>query len=517
MARELDFNRALTDMLKDLSYTWRQNAIVLGGTSGSGGGYGSPVGGFIGQLPQSQVCGDVDELRVLSSGSANSLLWNLNRMRYWLTNQISASAPSPTFPGQVWINGTSGSTLNIRNETDSGWITFSGGGGGGVDLDPSSPQDVGSSAVIGSSGSASHGNHVHRGVSSVSSSGGAYAYGNIQLIPGSNTTISQSSGSFTINSTASGGTVLDASTPLDVAGTAVVGTSGSASHGDHVHRGVGAIYAPSNNFAYGNITLTSGTGIAITQSSGSFTFSTTGSGGGGASTSDHYIVGQNGENDTDLTNRVVIPYLSASADIRGAAGAGIDDEFDGSSLTNYTWLFSTPPSVSNENSTIKSHWYIETSAGGSLWATRSWSSVPSSGTGAYDARCKVSIGYKDAANSLSFYLAALDSNTSAITGWTVALDVGVTVRTFTVRARSANLSSFTTQGSAWTIAHNSLYLRLTRDGSNNCSAWFSMDGLIWQLINTFSLTYTVAQLGIGFVVTNGNPAYGAIDWMRTDT
>src|SRR5512135_946156 len=109
--RELDYSKYLVELLNDVKYTWRQNAIVLGGTSGSGGGYGSPPGGYIGQLPQSQVTGDVDELRVLSSGSATNLLWNLNRMRYWLTNQISATPPSPTFAGQIWVDGSSGSVL----------------------------------------------------------------------------------------------------------------------------------------------------------------------------------------------------------------------------------------------------------------------------------------------------------------------------------------------------------------------------------------------------------------------
>lgn len=127
MPRELSFNQYLTELLNDVKYTWRQNAIVLGGTSGSGGGYGSPPGGFVGQLPQSAVTGDVDELRVLSSGSATSLLWNLNRIRYWETVQFGTSAPTPTFAGQFWVDTSSGSQLNFRNATDTGWVSASSG------------------------------------------------------------------------------------------------------------------------------------------------------------------------------------------------------------------------------------------------------------------------------------------------------------------------------------------------------------------------------------------------------
>jgi hypothetical protein len=197
--RELQFNQALIDLFNDVRYNWRVNAVVLGGTSGSGGGYGSPPGGFVGQLPQSQVTGDTDEFRVITSGSVSSLVDNLNRMRYWLTNQISGSAPVPTFPGQIWIDGSSGSTFKIRNEADNAWITITGGGGGM--LDPSSPLDVGGSAIVGTSGSSSHGDHVHRGVHGVYTTPNVLAYGNIDLVAGTGIAITQSSGSFTFSST----------------------------------------------------------------------------------------------------------------------------------------------------------------------------------------------------------------------------------------------------------------------------------------------------------------------------
>lgn len=268
MSREIDFNRSLVELINDVRYGWRQNAVNLGGTTGSGGGSGAPPGGFIGQLPQSQVTGDTSELRTLHSGSIASLVDNLDRIRYWETVQISGSAPSPTFAGQIWIDGSSGSAINIRNESDTGWITFS-SGGGGVPLDASSPQDIGNSAAVGTSGSAAHGDHVHRGVHSISKYAGTFSYGDVVLVPGTGISIDQSSGSFTINS--ANGTVLDSTSPADVASSAVVGTSGSAAHGDHVHRGVHSLSAQGNAFIYGDAVLVAGSGVTLSQSSGSVT------------------------------------------------------------------------------------------------------------------------------------------------------------------------------------------------------------------------------------------------------
>jgi len=59
----------------------RPERLILGGTSGSGGGYGGPPAGVIGKLPQSYVCYDTDELTTAGSSPAPSLLHNLNRIR----------------------------------------------------------------------------------------------------------------------------------------------------------------------------------------------------------------------------------------------------------------------------------------------------------------------------------------------------------------------------------------------------------------------------------------------------
>lgn len=55
--------------------------IYLGGAQGAGGGVGSPPGGFIGQLRQANGAYDTDEFSELSTGSAPSILDNLNHIR----------------------------------------------------------------------------------------------------------------------------------------------------------------------------------------------------------------------------------------------------------------------------------------------------------------------------------------------------------------------------------------------------------------------------------------------------
>jgi hypothetical protein len=55
--------------------------INLGGTSGAGGGAGSPPGGFLGKMIQTKVAYDTSEAASASTGSDPSLLDNLNHIR----------------------------------------------------------------------------------------------------------------------------------------------------------------------------------------------------------------------------------------------------------------------------------------------------------------------------------------------------------------------------------------------------------------------------------------------------
>ena len=130
--------------------------LNLGGVSASGGGSGGPPGGYIGVLPQTSVGADYSEIAdnawCTTSGYVDSLLDNLNHLRYRL--QLLEAG------GAVWelIVQEDGATvlsgveiINFENAevTDDGGgtvtVTCSGGGSGndqmyGEDLTDQVPQ-----------------------------------------------------------------------------------------------------------------------------------------------------------------------------------------------------------------------------------------------------------------------------------------------------------------------------------------------------------------------------------------
>ncbi len=111
--REQNFQLDLLNRFSYIDRIIRTAPYTLGGTSGSGGGSGGPPGGFIGVLPQGQVAGDTTESFLFSSGSASTLIDNLNNIRAWLTpahnfwadvtetNQLLISSGSWYYANQV--------------------------------------------------------------------------------------------------------------------------------------------------------------------------------------------------------------------------------------------------------------------------------------------------------------------------------------------------------------------------------------------------------------------------------
>lgn len=154
-------------------------------------------------------------------------------------------------------------------------------GGGGAVLYAALPADIGSVAVVGSSGSASPGDHGHRGLASIAKSGSPPIFGNAILVEGSNVTLVQSSGSITISSGSSGGgltTPLSTAIPADVGATGAVGSSGSASPGDHAHKGIHSISKNGSAQIFGDATLSAGPNITLAQTGQDILISSTGSG-----------------------------------------------------------------------------------------------------------------------------------------------------------------------------------------------------------------------------------------------
>lgn len=179
---------------------------------------------------------------------------------------------NPNQSGVISLLQGTGTSLN----QSGGSITI-GASNIGLALATTTPVDISSSALAGTSASADHSDHVHRGVLSFSVPTMAAMFGGIALVQGTGASLSQSGASITIGgSTIGGGLALDATGIVDIASTAVVGTSASATHGDHTHRGVLSISVPTMANMYGGVALVQGTGASLSQSGASITIGATG-------------------------------------------------------------------------------------------------------------------------------------------------------------------------------------------------------------------------------------------------
>lgn len=97
-----------------------------------------------------------------------------------------------------------------------------------------------------------------------------------------------------------------------------------------------------------------------------------GGGGSGASTADHFVVGQGGEADTDLSAKIIIPGLSGSPDIRvaGAHDAEFDAAAGGASFNALTSF--------DEDVTALSHLFMKQNSNGGADAFKGYI-LPSAG------------------------------------------------------------------------------------------------------------------------------------------
>lgn len=267
----------------------------------------------------------------------------------------------------------------------------------------------------------------------------------------------------------------------------------------------------------GNITLLSGADLALgsgerillfgNQTDGFTDIETSGGAGGGSAAptdAEYLTTALNGT----LSAEVVIPGLAGSPDIEGAAGGGVEREFDNSGGAAATW--STAPLNEDFDTTAKSHWYIEfdnTTATEKI-GTFSWSPA-----GAFDARMKITgIGY-DAQNmtAVSAGLHIGDSDNSD------RLLVTVLGGASGIQAATYTAATYTQRGSTEPAQDTeTIWLRITRDGSNNCSFYFSRNGLVWELIATQSFTLTVANIGLRLFSSSATNAHILVDWLRTD-
>lgn len=223
----------------------------------------------------------------------------------------------------------------------------------------------------------------------------------------------------------------------------------------------------------------------------------------GASTADPFVIGQGTA--SDLSAKIQISGLSASADINGAAGAGTAEEYD-TSTTGLTW--NNTPATVDSDTTVKSHLYIKNTADATeRLGTKSWAP----GAGAFDARCKLSggaDGYASTTTIGGLYIANSDDSVRILLQLTPN-------NTIFVQAYTYATGAYTQRGANQTAGSTTVYLRITRDGSNNIKFYWSTDGHAWQWIATQALTLTVAKIGYRLSGSVSGQAEIAVDWLRT--
>lgn len=203
-----------------------------------------------------------------------------------------------------------------------------------------------------------------------------------------------------------------------------------------------------------------------------------------------------------LSDAVVIPGLAGSGDISGVGGAGTSEEYD-SSTTGLSWSPSTPNTV-DSNTTLKSHLYIKSTDSTERLGTKSWSPA-----GAFDARTKFMLDDEDQDNGSIGLVITSSSHSNRLL---LMFSSDQASQRMYVAAYTYS-GSYTARGSVWYMhGVNDMYLRITRDGSNNISWFWSSNGITWQRIATASFSLTVANIGF----RSSDAAHKAfVDFLRT--
>lgn len=211
--------------------------------------------------------------------------------------------------------------------------------------------------------------------------------------------------------------------------------------------------------------------------------------------------------DAGLSAEVVIPGLAGSADIAGAAGAGVSYEFDSGSLPTWT----SAVAAEDINTTFKSHYYASVTDNTERLSYFAWSPA---GAAAFDARAKMTGGI-NIASGFNFGLIIMNSDNSTRAVIQIAHQIATPPYYTSVQAFTYASSTYTQRGVNWQVNPVSpVYYRITRDGSNNLTFWYGADGIGWQAIAVQALTFTVARIGFRILGGSAATSYLACDWLR---
>lgn len=210
-----------------------------------------------------------------------------------------------------------------------------------------------------------------------------------------------------------------------------------------------------------------------------------------------------------LSAEVAIPGLAGSPDILASGGAGTSREFEAGDTSP---TFTSAPAETDVGVTVLSRLYVRTTDTTERFAYYAWSPA---GAAAFDARCKCSLALNAITGGPD--LSVMVANTGRTDRALVLLGLSA-VGFGTIKAFTYTASTFTQRGSNIVTIPNGadVYYRITRDGSNNVSFYFSLNGIAWQLIATQSFTFTVGEIGWRFNNSSATEVRFYIDWLRAD-
>ena len=223
----------------------------------------------------------------------------------------------------------------------------------------------------------------------------------------------------------------------------------------------------------------------------------------------------------DATNEdwIILGESTDAADIQDEIGSpddpesfggGVEEEFV-SGASPFTWSVA----VDSEDVAVsrKSHLKVKrTATNTETLGTMAW--APGAAV-AFDVRAKISFGSETAAGTnqdAGIHIGNSDNSSRLLLQ--LISDSGT--RSLSVAAFTYATGSYTQRGSTWSIGQNEIYMRITRDGSNNVSFWFSKDGYAWTLIATQAFTFTPANLGFRMFTNGASTTNLFVDWLRTD-
>lgn len=194
-----------------------------------------------------------------SAGTASASVANADHTHEGV-HSVSKSG-SAQILGDVTFTGSAGVTLTQASQN----IDFS-----APALSSTTPQPVGSSNSTGTGTTSARADHAHEGVHSVGLSGDPDLYGDVTLAASGGTSATQVGQTITFTSPA-----LTSTAPSDVGSAAAVGTGTASAREDHVHRGIHSVSKSGSSQLFGDVTISQGTNITVTQSSQDIQIATT--------------------------------------------------------------------------------------------------------------------------------------------------------------------------------------------------------------------------------------------------